>query len=138
MMGLKPFRRMQQPIDHAARIRPAIDIVANEDKAARAGCGRCIAHDLFQQRIEQVGAAMHIAHRIDAMRFLRRWRGRARETARTGRGAWLFSGAKNSWGVSIVAFQIASPSPWGKACGVDPLQKRALTRGLPDECLYRR
>ena len=56
-----------QPRDDPLRIGTTIDHVAEQDeKFARAGPGLAIGRDLFEQCVEQVEPAMHVADRIRA------------------------------------------------------------------------
>lgn len=57
----------QQQVDHVARLRPAVDIVAEEDNQrpfAILGALARVAAYLFQQATQKVCAAMNIADRI--------------------------------------------------------------------------
>ena len=74
-MRLEALRQPRhEPLDYAATVGTAIDIIAKEDERARARLGRPgIVLDLAEQRIEQIGAAVDVAHGIDQLAFWNGW-----------------------------------------------------------------
>ena len=64
-------------LDDAARIRAAIDEVAEQDQRRRGGCARRVVRvDRGEQPVELVGAAVDVADRVDALAGGDRRRGR--------------------------------------------------------------
>jgi hypothetical protein len=59
-------RTCRKPVDHLARLRPTVDIVAEENQIiVEARCAARIPGNLAEQAVEQIGPAMDIAHGID-------------------------------------------------------------------------
>jgi hypothetical protein len=62
------MRQMPQALDHALRVRAAIDHIAEEDDDAfLAGMSRVMLLDLTQQIVEQVETAVNVADGITAL-----------------------------------------------------------------------
>ena len=69
-MGVEASRqRAKQQLHHAPAVRPAIDVVADEDEASppHADAFRRIGRDLREQRGEQVRPAVNIADGVDKL-----------------------------------------------------------------------
>ncbi|GAB4521718.1 MAG: hypothetical protein Kow00133_08880 [Amphiplicatus sp.] len=61
------FGRLQrgEPLDDAAAVGPPVDIIAKKDETLAGGPG-VLCGDHLQKTIEQVGAAVDVAHRVKA------------------------------------------------------------------------
>ena len=60
---------LQQPLDHAAARRPAVDVIAQEDQAAFGVLGmlRRLGGNAAEQHLEQVGPAVDVADGVDGV-----------------------------------------------------------------------